>query len=172
MSADYNYCLCPILTPTPTAPCPTQSPLSNGRISYDATTNIATYSCNTGYTTSGATTITCQSDGTSLGTWSPPPTVTCAREYCTDYIAMHPNRSAKYKMFYCNQALLSYGITFCWRLGRKETLKLHTIHLLQPRETATITLRCIAKHHSKQQTIFSCSICAPLEIIVNLCGCN
>ena len=48
---------------------------------------------------------------------------------------------------------------------------MHTIHnlLLQPCETATITLCCIAKHHSnnyKQQTIFSCSICAPLEIIM------
>ncbi|XP_064386348.1 sushi, von Willebrand factor type A, EGF and pentraxin domain-containing protein 1-like [Halichondria panicea] len=58
-------------------PCPTLSPLSNGRISYDATTNMATYTCDTGYTTSGATPITCMSDDTSAGTWSPsPPTCT------------------------------------------------------------------------------------------------
>ncbi|XP_064386240.1 P-selectin-like isoform X2 [Halichondria panicea] len=58
-------------------PCPTLSPLSNGMISYDATTNMATYTCDTGYTISGATPITCMSDGTSAGTWSPsPPTCT------------------------------------------------------------------------------------------------
>ena len=50
---------------------------------------MATYTCNTGYTISGATPITCMSDGTSAGTWSPSPPTACAREYCTDYIAMH-----------------------------------------------------------------------------------
>ncbi len=75
--------LCPILTPTPTAPCPTLSPLTNGRISYDAATSVATYTCNTGYNIIGATPITCGSDGTSAGTWSPTPPTACAREYCT-----------------------------------------------------------------------------------------
>ncbi len=74
----YN-CLCSILTPIPTgtAPCPTLSPLSNGVISYDPDTNMATYSCDTGYNISGATSITCMSDGTSAGTWSTTPP-TCA----------------------------------------------------------------------------------------------
>ncbi|XP_064386420.1 receptor-type tyrosine-protein phosphatase kappa-like [Halichondria panicea] len=64
-------------------PCPTLSPLSNGRISYNATTNMVTYTCDTGYNISGATPITCMSDGTSNGTWSPsPPTVTCALVDC------------------------------------------------------------------------------------------
>ncbi|XP_064386326.1 sushi, von Willebrand factor type A, EGF and pentraxin domain-containing protein 1-like [Halichondria panicea] len=64
-------------------PCPTLSPLSNGRISYNATTNMATYTCDTGYTISGATPITCMSDGTSAGTWSPsPPAVTCTIVTC------------------------------------------------------------------------------------------
>ncbi len=78
------YCLCPILTPTPTAPCPTLRRLSNGNILYDADTNIATYICNTGYFISGTTdrittAITCmQSDGTTTpGTWSLPPS-TCS----------------------------------------------------------------------------------------------
>ncbi|XP_064386146.1 uncharacterized protein LOC135334769 isoform X3 [Halichondria panicea] len=65
-------------------PCPTLSPLSNGMISYDATTNMATYTCDTGYTISGATPITCMSTGTtSAGTWSPPPpTLTCTIVTC------------------------------------------------------------------------------------------
>ncbi|XP_064386496.1 sushi, von Willebrand factor type A, EGF and pentraxin domain-containing protein 1-like isoform X2 [Halichondria panicea] len=63
-------------------PCPTLSPQSNGRISYDATNNMATYTCNTGYTISGATPITCMSDGTSAGTWSPSPPTACALVDC------------------------------------------------------------------------------------------
>ncbi|XP_064386500.1 CUB and sushi domain-containing protein 3-like isoform X1 [Halichondria panicea] len=67
-----------------TAPCPTLPPLTNGSISYNPTTNMATYSCVTGYTISGATPITCTSDGTtSAGTWSPtPPTVICTIVTC------------------------------------------------------------------------------------------
>ncbi|XP_064386320.1 CUB and sushi domain-containing protein 1-like isoform X2 [Halichondria panicea] len=64
-------------------PCPTLSPLTdtNGTISYNATNNMATYTCDTGYTISGATPITCMSDGTSAGTWSPPPP-TCTIVTC------------------------------------------------------------------------------------------
>ncbi len=52
----------------PIAPCPTLSPLNNGMISYNATTNMATYSCNTGYTVTGtSSSITCD-DTTML--WS------------------------------------------------------------------------------------------------------
>ncbi len=65
-------------------------------ISYDPTTNMATYTCVTGYTISGATPITCMSDGTtSAGAWSPTPAVTCAREYCIPYflyLQLHPNK--------------------------------------------------------------------------------
>ncbi|XP_064386347.1 sushi, von Willebrand factor type A, EGF and pentraxin domain-containing protein 1-like [Halichondria panicea] len=58
-------------------PCPTLSPLSDGMISYNPANSMATYTCDTGYTISGATPITCMSDGTSAGTWSPtPPTCT------------------------------------------------------------------------------------------------
>ena len=72
--------------PPPTAPCPTLSPLSNGVISYNAINNIATYTCNLGYTISGATPIACMSDGTSAGTWSPtPPTVNCTSKIFVDY---------------------------------------------------------------------------------------
>ncbi|XP_064386414.1 uncharacterized protein LOC135334960 isoform X1 [Halichondria panicea] len=70
-------------------PCPTLSPLTNGRISYNATTNMATYICNTaGYAptitmASGSVLqITCMSDGTSAGTWSPSPPTACAFVYC------------------------------------------------------------------------------------------
>ena len=88
---------------------------------------MATYTCDTGYTISGATPITCMSDGTSNGTWSPAPPAACAREYCTDYIAMHHhNRSTKYKMFYSNQALSS-ELLFA---GVTEIEAIHTIHLL------------------------------------------
>ena len=81
---------CPLLTPTPTAPCPTLTPLTdtNGMISYDPVTNMATYGCVSGYTptiTSGDRQRTCQgtSGDTSAGTWTgTPATVTCAREYC------------------------------------------------------------------------------------------
>ncbi|XP_064386182.1 sushi, von Willebrand factor type A, EGF and pentraxin domain-containing protein 1-like isoform X2 [Halichondria panicea] len=65
-------------------PCPTLSPLtnSNGRISYDPDTNIATYGCVPGYAptiTSGDQQRTCQSDGTSAGTWTgTAATLTCA----------------------------------------------------------------------------------------------
>ncbi|XP_064386419.1 uncharacterized protein LOC135334961 isoform X2 [Halichondria panicea] len=63
-------------------PCPTLIPLSNGMISYNPTTNIATYTCDTGYTINGATPITCMSDDTSTGTWYPLPTVTCTPVDC------------------------------------------------------------------------------------------
>ncbi|XP_064386331.1 sushi, von Willebrand factor type A, EGF and pentraxin domain-containing protein 1-like isoform X3 [Halichondria panicea] len=69
---DFTHRICVTFTP-----CPTLSPLSNGMISYNADTNMATYTCNTGYTINGATPITCMSDGTSAGTWSAtPPTCT------------------------------------------------------------------------------------------------
>ncbi len=132
VSADNNYyCLCPILTPTHTAPCPTLSPLSNGMISYNATTNMATYTCDTaGY----APTITMASGSvlqitcTSAGTWSPTPPTACAREYCTYRLlnvspCMHHNRSANYTMFYSNR-VLSSGITFCWRLGNYASVRM------------------------------------------------
>ncbi|XP_064386497.1 sushi, von Willebrand factor type A, EGF and pentraxin domain-containing protein 1-like [Halichondria panicea] len=70
-------------------PCPTLSPLSNGMISYNATTNMATYTCDTaGYAptitmASGSVLqITCMSDGTSAGTWSPSPPTACALVDC------------------------------------------------------------------------------------------
>ena len=75
---------------------------------------MATYTCDTGYNISRATQITCMSDdGTSNGTWSPsPPTVTCAREYCTDFIAMYHNGSAKYKIYNtCNDDTMMWSST-------------------------------------------------------------
>ncbi len=66
--------------PPPTAPCPTLSPLSNGMISYNAATNIATYTCNTGYTVTGYTvtgtisSITCNEDTMQ---WSSTERLTC-----------------------------------------------------------------------------------------------
>ncbi|XP_064386204.1 uncharacterized protein LOC135334805 isoform X2 [Halichondria panicea] len=69
-------------------PCPTLSPLtnSNGMISYDPDTNIATYGCVPGYAptiTSGTAQRTCESDGTSAGTWTgTPATVTCTIVTC------------------------------------------------------------------------------------------
>ncbi|XP_064386119.1 sushi, von Willebrand factor type A, EGF and pentraxin domain-containing protein 1-like isoform X4 [Halichondria panicea] len=43
-------------------PCPTLSPLSNGMISYDADTNMATYTCDPGYAVATISSITCNDD--------------------------------------------------------------------------------------------------------------
>ncbi len=73
--------------PLYTAPCPTLSPVmdTNGTISYNPITNEATYSCVTGYTPTSETAlqITCESNGTSAGTWfpTPPLNVTCTSKF-------------------------------------------------------------------------------------------
>ncbi len=59
----------------PTAPCPTLDTVSNGDISYNSTTNMATYSCITGYTLTGSvSSLTCN-EGTRL--WSSTARPTC-----------------------------------------------------------------------------------------------
>ena len=73
------WLICPILThPSHAAPCPTLSLVSNGMISYNRFTNMATYSCITGYTVTGtSSSITCN-EGTMQ--WSSTQRPTCERK--------------------------------------------------------------------------------------------
>ncbi len=83
--------------PPPTAPCPTldRPTDTNGTITYNPDTNVATYGCVTGYTaiiTSGDQQRICQSDNTWTGSAA---TVTCNREcynsaltQCVSYVLL------------------------------------------------------------------------------------
>ncbi|XP_064386180.1 sushi, von Willebrand factor type A, EGF and pentraxin domain-containing protein 1-like isoform X2 [Halichondria panicea] len=64
-------------------PCPTLSPLSNGMISYDATTNMATYTCNPGYAVATISSITCN-DVTMQWSSTVRPTCELSTTTCSD----------------------------------------------------------------------------------------
>ncbi len=67
------------LSPPVTAPCPTLDTPTNGRITYNPVTNVATYDCDTGYNPTGNGQINCQSNGTNVGSWTG--SVTCTSEF-------------------------------------------------------------------------------------------
>ncbi|XP_064386242.1 sushi, von Willebrand factor type A, EGF and pentraxin domain-containing protein 1-like [Halichondria panicea] len=72
-------------------PCPTLSPLSNGMISYDATTNMATYTCDPGYAVATISSITCN-DVTMM--WSSTVRPTC--ELICPNVQLPPNGVVTY----------------------------------------------------------------------------
>ncbi|XP_064386173.1 uncharacterized protein LOC135334783 [Halichondria panicea] len=67
-------------------PCPTLSPLSNGTISYDADTNMATYTCDPGYAVTTISSITCN-DVTMMWSSTVRPTCELSTTTCSDLTA-------------------------------------------------------------------------------------
>ena len=73
------------------------TPPSNGTISYDAVTNTATYSCNTGSTLTGAPQITC--NDTTMQWSATPPTCEGASTLMHVTIASYVHAICKYSGF-------------------------------------------------------------------------
>ena len=151
-------------------PCPTLTAPTNGSVSRTSgsTGQIATYSCNTGYSVFGANPITCNGVASSDSTWSAA-AATCIANPCTSTQVAFSNKAALNSIsgvtavaviVTCNAGYSGGGTATCGTGGTFNTLTCRANTCTCPSGTATVATGTGGTLCEANNTV-DCSACNP-----------